>query len=200
MRRHASHPDASAVRELIMAGLFLAAAGCQVVRDPVEPPATPEGPVVRAPLPLFEPGARREEVWATLASWSAPHRFGDPSAAPLEFYEWSGPDGMRVEAGFDGGMVRGMTVSRTWGTGAPPVDGHALPDAMVGRPLAELEAAIGPGLLIERSWAMAPFGDGTVREHYKWAIHDRGIDTGLYLSVIVRGGAVAAVSHRWSRA
>ena len=167
--------------------------------EPGEPPGAATS-VARLPLPELSPGVSRGALESALASWPAGRRYAADTGHG-EGWEWSGPDGMRVEARLRDGRVVGCRVSRTWGTGAPPVDGHHLPDAAVGRPLSELEARIGAGLLVERGWAESPAGlRVAVVESYRWAIHDRGVDTGLFLVVVVRDGVVAGIAHRWSGA
>ncbi len=135
----------------------------------------------------------------TLAAWAPAHQFSAPGVVP-EGWEWSGPDGGRVEAWFTGEHASVVQVSRTWGTGAPPVDGRRLPDGFVGASLEALEGDIGRGLLVSRGWSDMPgIAPAGVREEYRWAIHDRGIDTGLFLQVMASDGRVLVVHHPWSR-
>lgn len=154
--------------------------------------------VVRTPLPVFEPGARDGDLASALAAWEPPHRFTSPGVSP-EGWEWTGPDGGRVVAYLQGGRALHVQVSRTWGTGAPAVDGLALPRLPTGGPLVQLESAIGPGMLVSREWTLGETsGSGSILEAYRWAIHDRGVDTGLFLSALARDGVVIELDHRWS--
>lgn len=187
---------------MLALALISAGAGCapRVAEGDRDEAAVVADADARQPLPVLSPGVSRGALESALAGWPPGRRYAADTGAG-EGWEWSGPDGMRVEALMLAGRVTACRVSRTWGTGAPAVDGHRLPDGAVGRQLPELEAEIGPGLLVERSWAEPPAATpATVVEFYRWAIHDRGVDTGLFLLVVVRDGVVAAVSHRWSGA
>lgn len=167
----------------------------ELANTPTEPPPV----VVREPLPELSPGTSSVQLDAALAGWPAGRRFAADEGYG-EGWEWSGPDGMRVEARRRDGRVLACSVSRTWGTGAPPVDARRLPEGAVGGTLRDVVASLGPGLLVERAWFEAPgTGHTSVVESYRWAIHDRGVDTGLFLLVVARDGVVAVVSHRWSR-
>lgn len=190
----------SALTLALLALLVGALPGCTTRGEdaPATDAASAAATVVREPLPTFEPGTSRAMLEQALASWPAGHRFA-PDQGFGEGWEWTGPDGMRVEAQLRDGRVVACRVSRTWGTGAPPVDAHRLPDAFAGKPLREVEGAIGAGLLVERAWLDVPAaGPVAIVETHRWAIHDRGVDTGLYLAVLARDGVVTAVSHRWS--
>lgn len=201
--RMRTFPDAirrPALACALWASLATSLPGCTTrgAEAPAADVASAAAPVVREPLPAFEPGTSRAALEQALASWPAGHRFA-PDQGLGEGWEWTGPDGMRVEAQLRDGLVAACRVSRTWGTGAPPVDAHRLPDAFAGKPLREVEAAIGAGLLVERAWLDVPAaGPVAIVETHRWAIHDRGVDTGLYLAVLARDGVVTAVSHRWS--
>lgn len=176
------------------------AAGCGPgTRGADDAPASATSPVARAALPEFAPGTSRSAIVTALAGWAPAHPFSAPGVVP-EGWEWSGPDGGRVEAWFTGEHTNVVQVSRTWGTGAPPVDGRQLPDRFVGASLEALEADVGAGLLVSRGWSdMAGLAPAGVREEYRWAIHDRGVDTGLFLQVLAGDGRVLAVHHPWSR-
>lgn len=186
---------------VLLAAAPVVASGCAVTGDPPEePPAAPAAAAPRAELPDVPPGIPLAELAGRLESWPPGHRFTLDGVAP-EGWEWSGPDGMRVEVYVAGGGVVASRVSRTWGSGAPPVEGRELPGIARGVTAAKLFTRIGPGLLVERARTGGGGWPGTPRrlERYRWAIHDRGLDTGLFLVADVREDTVAAVSHPWSR-
>lgn len=145
------------------------------------------------------PGDRLADVERRLAGWDAGHRYAASSSSAA--WEWSGPDGMRVEAVVSGPVVVSSRTSRTWGSGVPPVDGSGLPGILAEGPLAALFERLGPGLLVERVRVGESSGAGEphVLDTYRWRVHDRGLDTGLFLSVHARDGRVVGVRHPWSR-
>lgn len=159
----------------------------------------PAASIRRLDLPQVSPGDPVEGVSRLLAGWQAPHRFTGDGVSP-EGWEWTGPDGMRLEAYVARSRIVASRVSRTWGSGAPPVEGRDLPGLEDESTLERLVARVGPGLLVERTVAPETgSASGSQRlDRYRWAIHDRGLDTGLFLTVDVRDGVVASVRHRWS--
>lgn len=175
-------------------------AGCSTASDP---PAggsarADAAPAARLPLPELEPGQSLENVQRLLADWGPGHRYAR-SDGGTEGWEWSGRDGRRVEALFSGPVLVHSRVSRTWGSGAPAVEGHRLPRLAAGGRLVDLATAIGPGLLVDRVRSAAFDGRSPlVEESYRWRIADRGLDTGLFLLVRVRDGRVLEIRHRWS--
>lgn len=183
------------------AAAIVVAAGCSVATDPPDEPSAAATSAVQArmELPDVPPGASLGELGGRLSGWPEGRRFTGDGVQP-EGWEWSGPDGMRVEAYVSRSRVVGSRVSRTWGSGVPPVDGRELPGLAAGGPVGGLFARIGPGLLVERTRTGGP--DGVLPrqrlERYRWAIHDRGLDTGLFLVVDARDGVVLAVTHPWS--
>lgn len=200
--RGAGVPRGPAIRWLVLAASLVTAAGCSVATDaPDETPAAAAPAVAsRTELPDVPPGSTIGDLRGRLSAWPDGRRFTGEGMQP-EGWEWSGPDGMRVEAYVSGSLVIASSVSRTWGSGVPPVEGRELPGLAASGPLTELFARIGPGLLVERTRTGGP--DGLLPrqqlERYRWAIHDRGLDTGLFLAVDARDGIVLAVSHPWSR-
>lgn len=185
----------------ILSAASVVASGCAVTTDPPgEPAAAPAAAAPRAELPDVPPGIPLAELADRLDSWPPGRRFTLDGVTP-EGWEWSGPDGMRVEAYVAGRGVVASRVSRTWGSGVPPVEGRELPGLTRGVPAADLFTRIGPGLLVERARTGGDGWPGTPRrlERYRWAIHDRGLDTGLFLVADVLEDTVAAVSHPWSR-
>lgn len=200
--RGAAGPRCPAVRWLALAASLLAAAGCSVATDLPDEAFTAATPAAEArmELPDVPPGASFGGVRTRLSDWPEGRRFTGEGVQP-EGWEWSGPDGMRVEAYVSGSRVIGSRVSRTWGSGVPPVEGRELPGLAAGGPVGGLFARIGPGLLVERTRTGG--ADGVLPrqqlERYRWAIHDRGLDTGLFLVADARDGLVVAVTHPWSR-
>ncbi len=198
----AAGPRRPAVRWLVLAVSLLTAAGCSVATDPPDETFAAATPAAEArmELPDVPPGVSTGDLRARLSGWPEGRRFTGEGAQP-EGWEWSGPDGMRVEAYVSGSRVIGSRVSRTWGSGVPPVEGRELPGLAAGGPLTGLLARIGPGLLVERTRTGG--ADGVLPrqqlERYRWAIHDRGLDTGLFLVADARDGLVVAVTHPWSR-
>jgi len=201
-QRGAAGPRGPAARWFVLAASLLTAAGCSVAGDPPDETFAAQAPAaeVRMELPEVPPGASFGDLRVRLAGWPEGRRFTGEGVQP-EGWEWSGPDGMRVEVYLSGSRVIASRVSRTWGGGVPPVEGRELPGLTAGGPVAGLFARIGPGLLVERTRTGG--ADGVLPrqalERYRWAIHDRGLDTGLFLVVDARDGLVVAIAHPWSR-
>ena len=196
----ASVPRAALFATLVVFALAAGACTTFVDEADVEGVAPVAIDDAREPLPEIAPGERLEAVERLLSGWPPAHRYTSDGVQP-QGWEWSGPDGMRVEALVSGGVLTSVRTSRTWGRGAPPREGRLRTGLATGVRLDSLFRAVGPGLLVERvhSTSSGGIAGPLVAETWKWRIADRGLDTGLFLTVHARDGVVGSIRHRWSR-